>query len=93
MMLMYSGIDPISQTALFFKVVCQNVSSDYSIAILVVDDAWIMYQAISIREEECVCFDEWTRERSMEETFLRLGAERNHQFGMRSSAHAMNIVT
>lgn len=29
------------------KVVCQNLSWDYSIAILV-DDAWIMYQAISI---------------------------------------------
>ena len=44
------------------KVVCQNLSSDYSIAILV-DDAWIMYQAISIREEECVFWSMDTREK------------------------------
>ena len=43
------SVRPLSSTGP--SVVCQNLSSDYSIAILV--DAWIMYQAISILED-CV---------------------------------------
>ena len=51
-----------SDSLILYKVVCQNLSWDYSIAILV-DDAWIMYQVNSIREEECVFWWMDTREK------------------------------